>query len=57
MYEASLEEASLKRQVKSLSPEEKNAGVLRDKFAALKKKKFDNLLNLLKTLGDMITAS
>ena len=57
MYEASLEEAALKRQVKSLSPEEKNAGVLRDKFAALKKKKFDNLLNLLKTLGDMITAS
>lgn len=57
IYETNLEEQALKRQAKSLSPEEKNAGVLRDKFAALNKKKFDNTLNLLKTLGDMVTAS
>jgi hypothetical protein len=31
--------------------------VLKDKFAAINKKKFDNTLNVLKTLGDMVTAS
>lgn len=57
IYEASLEEAALRHQAKSLSQEEKNAGVLREKFAALHRKKFDNTLNLVKTLGDMVTAS
>jgi len=40
-----------------LSVDEKASGALNDKFAALNKKKFDNTLNLLKTLGDMVTAS
>ncbi len=31
--------------------------MLRDKFAALRKKKVENMLNLIKQLGDMVTAS
>lgn len=37
--------------------DEKQQAALHDKYAAIKKKKFDNTLNLLKNLGDMVTAS
>jgi hypothetical protein len=37
--------------------DDRELAVIREKRNGLKKRKFDNTLNLLKNLGDMVTAS
>lgn len=57
MYETAVEEAQLKAQLSQQIQDEKSQTAILEKYAAIKKKKFDNTLNLLKNLGDMVTAS
>lgn len=60
MLEVAQEEAILKQQYAEASRAVLDEGQLSDfkaKRAAISKKKFDNTLNLLKNLGDMVTAS
>lgn len=57
IYEATMEEKYLVEQKKRIGSDDSQVDSIRDKFKALQQKKFDNLLNLLKTLGDMVTSS
>ena len=56
MFETAQEEKALNEMRKRVGSDEQQDG-FKDKFKALQKKKVTNLLNLLKNLGDMITAS
>ena len=59
MIETSKEEAQLKRDYAEQRAlmDERQINEFKAKNAAIAKKKFDNTLNLLKNLGDMVTAS
>ena len=57
IYETTQEEAQLVSLKKAYSADEKQLHVLNERFSALHKKKVNNILNLLKNLGDMVTAS
>lgn len=55
MQEVQHEEAKLRKDIReSQIVDEKT---LKERKAAIQKKKVDNILNLLKNLGDMVTAS
>ena len=57
MYETAQEEAIIVAQKKSAGGDEKQLATFKERLHAVNKKKFDNILNLLKNLGDMVTAS
>ncbi len=59
MIETAKEEAQLKRDYAEQRAlmDERQINEFKAKNAAIAKKKFDNTLNLLKNLGDMVTAS
>ena len=55
MHEVQLEEAKLRKDIRESQVVDEKT--LKDRKAAIQKKKVDNILNLLKNLGDMVTAS
>ena len=57
MYETAQKEAYLIAQKKKAISDDSQQDKLKAEFIALRKKKVENLLNLIKQLGDMIPAS
>ena len=59
MLEVAKEEAQLKADYRSQHEDmdDRKASVMKEKRDALSKRKFDNTLNLLKNLGDLLTAT
>lgn len=57
MYEVAQEEAQLRLLSSQQVADDKQQAAINDKYQSLKQRKFDNTLNLIKNLGDTVTAS
>ena len=57
IYETQMEEKFLIENLKKVGADEQKVESTKDKLHGLQKKKVENILNLLKNLGDMVTAT